>query len=170
MANRNTTNGGSAMGKEDALSTDWNDTFKAVTYRRLANSATGGTHNTTTPTLITTHVIAAGDVNKSIELLADVNHNKTYSGSSKGASEYFFRVDVGETGSESTIVDDMDNTIDNGSNSEKTFTTRSVYYEPTTDEKTNGFNVKIYLYVGNIQSANVDSAAASLARSRVMGV
>jgi len=170
MANKNPITGGTAIASGSGTSsTDMNDTFKASTYHQFTSDATGGSNNTTTPTLVATHAISAGDVESFIEVKIEKKHNQVIY-LNRGAQLYYLRIDIGETGFETT---------------KKTFTNRvslqddvltviideilQYYYEPTALEKTNGFNIKIYVYLGAIQT-DVSSANAIVGESWVMGI
>jgi len=84
---------------------DTNDTNTALDYRQLDSDNTGGTHNTATPTLITTLTIAAGDVTSYIEVKIEADHelrSDNSGGDRYGAEDGYIRVDIGESGSEAT--------------------------------------------------------------------
>lgn len=175
MANRNPKTGGTEFSNGEVLyDYDLDDTIAATTYDLKDSDTTGYTHNTATPTLVTTLNVAAADVAKYIELNIMSKHYKYKDNDSSldGASYYYIRVDIGETGSEVTKKTYIDN-VGLNANFAPAYRTNSnikYYYEPTASEKTNGFNIKIYLYVGGIHTNGVGSATAAIEDVWVMGI
>ena len=156
---------------------DFIDSLSMVAYRRLSYDDTGGSNNTTTPSLIYTHTIPPNDVLRFVEIYIEAEHHKQYQSTNsgvKGANFYVVRIDVGETGSETPIKsfgDSKEITPDvNNSTYDRENRVLKCYYEPTESEKTNGFNIKIYVYVGNIGDTGVDVAKSSIKSNWVMGV
>ena len=143
-----------------------NQNFTDVDYRQLSTDSVGGDNNSTTPTLEVTYNISANTVRDFIEINIDKNHYYVYDQGNYGAKYYYIRIDIGETGSETTKKTYSETNI---SINIEDCSTLKYYYEPTSDEKTNGFNIKIYLYVGDIQGGDVGSAKSKITDSWVMG-
>lgn len=165
MSIRNLKLGGTDMGAEDAKSVDWNDTFDAVQYEQKVINSTSVTVSSTinTPSSSDTDTssmsvsIPAGVVNKYIEVKVYIlGKSEGYSGQNAGGTTSNSKVTIvsvysavdttrlsqktfTETYTQSWSFDSIDRGMDRNS---QTF---NIYYEPTTAEKTNGFDIRVDL-------------------------
>lgn len=168
---------------EGVKNQDLNDTFDAVTYRQIAidDSVTTlsvdvDTYDNNTPAndsdeATKTVSIPAGSVNKYIEIksfvfgrgsaykfeygsasvIADIKMYKTYDGTDTDLLpnfEFYRASDSGNTGSVKVV--------------DSNAATLYYYYEPTEDEKTNGFDISIYMSLtGSSESFGDDDGDGS---------
>jgi len=153
MANRNTATGGiTAFTTEHPTYQDINDTIAATTYERKASNTTPVTvtnSGTGTATGTFTISVPAGVVNKYVEIKAHISATSGLNPSSSStvtSTTYklyktYSAVDTDlittKTASSAYEYNAGDNDVD------EIFI--NYYYEPTTLEKTNGFDVKIYM-------------------------
>ncbi len=168
MVVRNAKLGGSDWTSENPSSTDMNDTNDALAFRRIANDSSTYSTQASSATLLTTISVSAGAVERFIQILIDIANVYKYSSGNFGAEYYYIRVDIGVAGSEATKATYTDRQQDLYYDSQFP-KTQSLYYEPTSTEKSSGFNIKIYGYLGSIQGSNASTAYAKITNVDVLG-
>jgi hypothetical protein len=148
MANRNPKTGGTQFVNGEVLyDYDLDDTIAATTYHRIAYDATQTTSNNVTQTI--TISVPAGSVYKYIEIKARILGSADQEDSSNGLC--YFRLYKTYSAVDTDLIADhvfAGRNIGGVSAGAGVWSDRSevfinYYYEPTADEKTNGFDVKI---------------------------
>ena len=192
MVNRNSLNSANSDFTEEGLKPeDLKDTIHAVTYRSIAYNDTPVTSTanrdgasegagTTTDTDTKTLAIPAGVITKYIQVIADITALSLANGSSgadnNGFTAYTIEKEYAATPvdliaqrnfTQTDIVETMRESDSNG-----VFT--SIYYEPTTDEKTNGFDINVVLDASATTNAdtgaNASNNSITVNSIRIMGV
>ena len=180
MAVRNDFLNGSNWGNETLEVDDINDTFDAATYRQIAINNTPITVDGSPASDTITVSVPAGSVNKYIDIKAYVRaETKTYLvGTGSRTSRINWRLyktysavdtDLIATTelSEATIIGGGSNTIQRDSDTNQIFV--DYPYEPTADERTNGFDVTIEISGGSGTGSNENSATCTFDFIRVTG-
>lgn len=158
---------------------DVNSNFTAVNYRSLSYDAVSAsvTRNqssgtgTTTGDLVT-HAIGAGEVSEYIMIFLDYQVVTRSEDETQAIASA--RINIGETGSETAKITKEFGFFTNGELSDDDATIRNggtfmFYYEPTTDEKTNGFNVHIEGLAYVASTSRSATATITHSNSRIMG-
>ena len=145
MAIKNTALGGTDWGAEGVDYEDLNDTFDAVnlrTFRRITSDSTPASTTNTSYVTLATLSIGAGVVKDHIEIKATYKGNWQYLPSSNNGSYANANILIGEAGSEvSKYCQIIARKAGAVQCSGAVLSDLNFYYEPTTDEKTNGFNI-----------------------------
>lgn len=146
------------------------DNFYLMFGRQFARDMTGGTANTSSYTQIgTTLSVSANACDDHVYVIVHLTGTWAFvtSGTADHTTQYDIR--IGETGSE---VSKQARTIPGGegggANHNGTMDVLDIYYyEPTTAEKSNGFNVK--LYGKYTTSGGTGSGTVTLVKAYVVG-
>lgn len=128
--------------------TDLNDTFNVIApnlIKRVAFDDTPTSTASTTYQTFATIPVAANAVVDHIMVQVTMIASAAYSGSSGNGHTSHIDILIGETSSEVSKYEKIIGARPAGSSDigGKYFTTITYYYEPTSDEKTNGFNIII---------------------------
>ena len=131
------------------------DEVNEVGMQRIINNATPTSTTATTLQTFATLAVPAGEVQQHIMIQATMIAGFQYVNSSGLGSSSQIDIYIGEGGSEAskyakTIADNNSTTDQAG----KIHTTVVFYYEPTSDEKTNGFNVIIKGKTTNVSTGS----------------
>lgn len=174
MAIRNPKLGGTEFSNGEVLyDYDLDDTFDAVAYRLIDKDDTPVTHNTTTAINAYTVNIGAGEISRFVDINVESRHRIRHDGSGGGrfgANTGIVDVYIGELGSE-ILIKSFSSSMTGGDDISGSVhqISHKLFYEPTTAEKTNGFNIIFKIRVSGIAADGISIDYASYYSSYIMG-